>query len=141
MNRRMVNFAAICTVFELFPSLFTGARVQSVGTRKCERVKVAVEGGIKPKSAKNLSGELAYRGARHPAPVSGIGMARQNGVMAKNSRALLIVDVQPTFCEGGALGVEGGTAVAEGVARFVAEKRAEYELIVTTEDRHIDPGA
>ncbi|MCI7306499.1 MAG: isochorismatase, partial [Trueperella sp.] len=23
-------------------------------------------------------------------------------------RALIIVDVQPTFCEGGALGVEGG---------------------------------
>lgn len=60
--------------------------------------------------------------------------------MAKNSRALLIVDVQPTFCEGGALGVEGGTAVAEGVARFVAEKRDEYALIVTTQDWHIDPG-
>ena len=28
-------------------------------------------------------------------------------------RALLIVDVQPTFCEGGALAVAGGNAVAE----------------------------
>jgi nicotinamidase/pyrazinamidase len=31
-------------------------------------------------------------------------------------RALLVVDVQPTFCEGGELGVEGGNAVADGIA-------------------------
>src|SRR5690606_27309744 len=33
-------------------------------------------------------------------------------------RALLVVDVQPTFCEGGALAVAGGNAVAEAVAEF-----------------------
>ena len=31
-------------------------------------------------------------------------------------KALIIVDVQPTFCEGGELGVEGGNAVAERIA-------------------------
>ena len=38
--------------------------------------------------------------------------------MAK-TRALIIVDVQPTFCEGGALAVEGGNATAERIADFV----------------------
>ena len=57
------------------------------------------------------------------------------------SRALIIVDVQPTFCEGGALAVQGGNAIAEAVARFVDEHRGDYALIATTQDWHIDPGA
>lgn len=57
------------------------------------------------------------------------------------ARALIVVDVQPTFCEGGALPVEGGNAVAEAIARFAADHRADYELIATTQDWHIDPGA
>lgn len=63
--------------------------------------------------------------------------------MEENSkkRALLIVDVQPTFCEGGALGCEGGNAVAEKIADFVTENQDEYELVVTTQDWHIDPGS
>ena len=34
-------------------------------------------------------------------------------------KALIIVDVQPTFCEGGELGVAGGNAVAERIADYV----------------------
>ena len=56
-------------------------------------------------------------------------------------RALIIVDVQPTFCEGGALPVTGGNAIAEAVAAYVDAHRDEYQLIVTTQDWHIDPGA
>lgn len=55
--------------------------------------------------------------------------------------ALVIVDVQPTFCEGGALPVTGGNAVAHKIADFVTEHSDEYELIVTTQDWHIEPGA
>lgn len=55
-------------------------------------------------------------------------------------RALLVVDVQPTFCEGGALGVEGGDAVAQRVADHAAAHRADYALLVTTQDWHVDPG-
>lgn len=55
-------------------------------------------------------------------------------------RALLVVDVQPTFCEGGALGVEGGNAVAERIATYATEHRGRYDLVVTTQDWHIDPG-
>lgn len=57
------------------------------------------------------------------------------------TRALLVVDVQPTFCEGGALGVKGGEAVAHAVAAYAAEHRAAYALVVTTQDWHIDPGS
>src|SRR5699024_8488525 len=56
------------------------------------------------------------------------------------NRALIVVDVQPTFCEGGALGVEGGNAVAERIAEFVGSHRGDYDLVVTTQDWHIDPG-
>ena len=56
------------------------------------------------------------------------------------SRALVVVDVQPTFCEGGAMGVEGGNAVARAVATYAAEHRDDYALVVTTQDWHIDPG-
>ncbi|QOR71642.1 isochorismatase family protein [Ruania alkalisoli] len=55
-------------------------------------------------------------------------------------RALLVVDVQPTFCEGGALAVEGGNAVAERVSAYAAAHRDDYDLVVTTQDWHIDPG-
>lgn len=56
------------------------------------------------------------------------------------SRALIVVDVQPTFCEGGALPVKGGNACAERIARFVAERRGDYALVATTQDWHIEPG-
>jgi len=56
-------------------------------------------------------------------------------------RALIVVDVQPTFCEGGALGVDGGNAVAERIAQYAAAHRTEYTLVATTQDWHIDPGA
>ena len=36
------------------------------------------------------------------------------------STALIVVDVQVDFCEGGALGVEGGNAVADGIAALLA---------------------
>ncbi|WP_419916564.1 isochorismatase family protein [Candidatus Poriferisodalis sp.] len=53
--------------------------------------------------------------------------------------ALLVVDVQPTFCEGGALAVEGGNDVAANVADLLAGEHG-YDLVVTTQDWHIDPG-
>lgn len=59
---------------------------------------------------------------------------------AQTHRALIIVDVQPTFCEGGELGIEGGNAVAEAIADYVADNRDSYDLIVTTQDWHVDPG-
>ncbi|KFI51782.1 isochorismatase family protein [Bifidobacterium biavatii] len=56
-------------------------------------------------------------------------------------KALIIVDVQPTFCEGGELGVDGGNAVAERIAAYVTAHRGAYAVITTTQDWHIEPGA
>ena len=57
------------------------------------------------------------------------------------SRALLIVDVQPDFCEGGTLAVTGGNAVAAAIADDVNTRRGSYAAIITTQDWHISPGA
>ena len=58
-----------------------------------------------------------------------------------SNKALIIVDVQPTFCEGGELGVEGGNAVAARIAEFVKSHRDDYAYIATTQDWHIEPGS
>jgi nicotinamidase/pyrazinamidase len=55
-------------------------------------------------------------------------------------RALIIVDVQNDFCEGGSLAVTGGAAVARGVSEHLAEGGGEYGHVVATKDFHIDPG-
>ncbi|MDN5726088.1 MAG: isochorismatase family protein [Propionibacteriales bacterium] len=54
--------------------------------------------------------------------------------------ALIVVDVQNDFCEGGSLGVPGGTAVATAVSELLAGAHG-YDHVVATRDRHIDPGA
>lgn len=51
-------------------------------------------------------------------------------------RALLIVDVQNDFCEGGALAVTGGAAVAEKISAYLAEHLDEYALVVASRDWH-----
>jgi nicotinamidase/pyrazinamidase len=56
------------------------------------------------------------------------------------SRALLVVDIQRDFCEGGSLGVEGGGGVARGVSAWIAAHGGEYRLIVASRDWHVDPG-
>jgi len=56
-------------------------------------------------------------------------------------RALIIVDVQNDFCEGGSLAVAGGTAVAQGISRLLASAQHGYDHVVATQDFHIDPGS
>ncbi len=51
-------------------------------------------------------------------------------------RALIIVDIQRDFCEGGALPVSGGLEVADHVATYVRSHRGDYALVVTTRDWH-----
>ena len=55
-------------------------------------------------------------------------------------RALLVVDVQNDFCEGGSLGVPGGAALAGAITSYIQVHRDEYDLVVATRDWHIDPG-
>jgi len=56
-------------------------------------------------------------------------------------RALIVVDVQNDFCEGGSLAVAGGAEVAAAITDLVAERDAGYAHVVATRDRHIDPGS
>ncbi|GAB2655062.1 nicotinamidase [Kribbella swartbergensis] len=61
-------------------------------------------------------------------------------------RALIVVDVQNDFCEGGSLAVSGGADVAFRIGELLhkwheadpGDKR--YEYVVATRDHHIDPG-
>jgi nicotinamidase/pyrazinamidase len=55
-------------------------------------------------------------------------------------RALIIVDVQNDFCEGGSLAVDGGAATAAAITRFLAAEGGSYGHIVASRDYHIDPG-
>lgn len=55
------------------------------------------------------------------------------------TKALIVVDVQNDFCEGGALGVAGGQAVAAQIADLLASEH-DFDHIVATRDHHIDPG-
>jgi nicotinamidase/pyrazinamidase len=54
------------------------------------------------------------------------------------TRALIVVDVQNDFCEGGSLAVAGGAAVAAAITEHIPA--AGYDHVVATRDHHIDPG-
>ena len=49
-------------------------------------------------------------------------------------RALLVIDVQNDFCEGGALAVAGGAAVAGKISKFL--ESTSYDLVVASRDWH-----
>jgi len=55
-------------------------------------------------------------------------------------RALIIVDVQNDFCEGGSLAVAGGAEVAAGITVALASANQRWDSVVATKDFHIDPG-
>ncbi len=61
--------------------------------------------------------------------------------MTHPTRALIVVDVQNDFCEGGALAVAGGAQVAADISAYVAAHRDTYAAVVATADWHEDPGA
>ena len=50
--------------------------------------------------------------------------------------ALFIIDVQNDFTEGGALGVDGGNAVAAGIARLLAAHPDRYDYVFASRDWH-----
>jgi nicotinamidase/pyrazinamidase len=56
------------------------------------------------------------------------------------TRALIIVDVQNDFCEGGSLAVTGGAAVAAGISLVLSRAGDRWDHVVATKDWHIDPG-
>ncbi len=59
--------------------------------------------------------------------------------MPDRSRALIVVDVQRDFCEGGSLAVAGGADVAARISALLSGPHP-YAAVVATRDHHIDPG-
>jgi nicotinamidase/pyrazinamidase len=59
------------------------------------------------------------------------------------TRALIIVDVQNDFCEGGSLAVTGGAGVAGAISAALrsADAGDRWAHVVATKDYHIDPGS
>ncbi|MEV6791769.1 isochorismatase family protein [Streptomyces sp. NPDC051320] len=55
-------------------------------------------------------------------------------------RALIVVDVQNDFCEGGSLAVAGGADVAAAITELIGQAPACYRHVVATRDHHVDPG-
>jgi nicotinamidase/pyrazinamidase len=61
--------------------------------------------------------------------------------MASTNTALIVVDVQRDFCEGGSLAVSGSDAVAAGISDLIDAAGDAYRLVVATRDWHVDPGS
>ncbi len=54
-------------------------------------------------------------------------------------RALLIVDVQNDFCEGGSLEVKHGEEVAHRITEYLRRLSNKYDLVVASKDNHRRP--
>ena len=52
------------------------------------------------------------------------------------TRALIVVDTQVDFCEGGRLAVEGGAAAAAAITELLAQRAGDYAAIAATKDWH-----
>lgn len=52
------------------------------------------------------------------------------------AKALLVIDVQNDFCEGGALACEGGAAVAAKITSYLQSHKSSYDLVVASRDWH-----
>ncbi len=65
---------------------------------------------------------------------------------SSRKRALIVVDVQNDFCEGGSLPVAGGARVASDIAELLHHWTTrdplapDYAHVVATKDHHVDPG-
>ncbi|QIP86292.1 isochorismatase family protein [Streptomyces sp. Tu 2975] len=55
-------------------------------------------------------------------------------------RALIVVDVQNDFCEGGSLAVAGGADVAAAITELIGHAQPGYRHVVATRDHHVEPG-
>lgn len=52
------------------------------------------------------------------------------------ARALLVIDVQVDFCEGGALGCDGGAQAALDITKHIKANRQQYDFVIASRDWH-----
>lgn len=73
-------------------------------------------------------------------------MRRHGASLRGMTRALIVVDVQNDFCEGGSLAVPGGARVASDIGELLHhwsrrdDQAPSYDVVVATKDHHVDPG-
>ncbi len=73
-------------------------------------------------------------------------MRRDGASLRGMTRALIVVDVQNDFCEGGSLAVPGGARVASDIGELLHhwsrrdDQAPSYDVVVATKDHHVDPG-
>jgi nicotinamidase/pyrazinamidase len=83
----------------------------------------------------------AFDASDRPAAADPDADEREDEPLTGRRRALLIVDVQNDFCEGGSLAVTGGAGVAAAISDYLRDRGEEYAAIAATQDWHVDPGA
>ncbi len=80
-----------------------------------------------------------HRRTASAAPPRRLRLRATTGDTVGGMRALIVVDVQNDFCEGGSLPVTGGAALAGAISDYLTAG-TEYRHVVGTQDFHIDPG-
>ena len=75
-------------------------------------------------------------------PVAEIATARGTAMSKPTGtrRALIVVDCQNDFCEGGSLAVVGGASTVRRVAEHLLRNVDDDVVVVGTADAHVDPG-
>ena len=75
-------------------------------------------------------------------PMTRTGTTTEGGLVNRTGqkRALIVVDCQNDFCEGGSLAVNGGAAVVSRIADHI-RMCANNVVVVGTADAHVDPGS
>jgi len=59
---------------------------------------------------------------------------------APAGRAVIVVDPQPDFFEGGPLPVSGATETVQNIAQYLRDRGNDFDLRIVTQDWHVDPG-
>lgn len=59
--------------------------------------------------------------------------------VARRARAIIVVDPQPDFFEGGPLPIEGATRACEKIAAHLRDRGDRYSMTIVTQDWHVDP--
>lgn len=71
---------------------------------------------------------------------AGPAVRRTERWQGEAERTLMVVDMQYDFCDGGALGVDGGNGVAERIASYLRAHAGEYARVVFSRDWHRPTG-
>lgn len=59
--------------------------------------------------------------------------------LARHNQAIIVVDPQPDFFEGGPLPIQGATKTAEKIAEYLRHHGSDFGMTIVTQDWHIDP--